>query len=514
MEIKEASSNKDRAYPRKAVALAARFVRLVAGEWHRHDIMSMASSLCYTSLLALVPVFAIFLGVVGSVRDGMYTEMFITTLKSQVPAVAGMDNLVDAIREIASDATAILGIGILMFISTGFFLFITVVKDFNRIWRVERSRSLLARLSGFVTAVILVPLLMVLSLYVNLYVGRTVDTLENVMAPPGVAELLQEIPGPDSREKPGALADETGTADEEKGDEESVGSSFPLSPKRLIYDSGNPDAVSREVEGYRSGGLAVQVALHLTSLLLAIMAMSALYYLLPNRRIKWWAALSGGVFAGFLLELGNYFFRIYASMSSTMLMKIYGTLLAVPLGLLWLWILWVIVLLGSVVCYTAQHFRELSADFDLEEIDRKHDLYIGLLLTIGAAECYEKGESSSGLVESLAVETGFPEVLIKNMQEKLVELGVLVKTEGEDGAKNEFIPARGVSAMTLDQVVMPLLENAFEGSARGEDWIFRKVSRILESAGYTLRENLSGTTLGDLISVERVPEESIPAEDS
>ena len=86
-----------------------RFMKLVIVEYRKHNLPNMASSLSYTTLLALVPVFAIVLGVVGLVRDGIYTEMFITTLKNQVPAVAGMANLVDAIREIAGSAKAIVG---------------------------------------------------------------------------------------------------------------------------------------------------------------------------------------------------------------------------------------------------------------------------------------------------------------------------------------------------------------------------------------------------------------------
>lgn len=514
MEMNRPADDVDGTFARKALFDAGRFVRLVMNEWHRHNIMGMASSLCYTTLLALVPIFAILLGVVGSVGDGMYTEMFITTLKSQVPAVAGMNDLVDAIREIASDAKAILGIGILMFISTGFFLFITVVKDFNRIWRVERSRGLFARLSGFVTAVILVPMLMILSLYVNLYVARTVETLEKVVSPAALSEVEKQEKGGSGEGKAATEAGDPGTGTSRKEEDRPGDSSFPVSPERLIFDSENPDAVSREVEGYRSGGFAVKAALRLTSLLLAILAMSALYYLLPNRRIRWWAALSGGIFAGVFLELGNYFFQIYAGMSSSVLMKIYGTLLAVPLGLLWLWILWVIVLLGAVVCYTAQHYRELSAGVDLRGVERKHDLYIGLLLAARSAELYERGENSSGLVESLADETGFPEVLISDVLSRLLEEGVLVSVGEEKGVDTQVIPSSGLSAMTLDQVVMPLMGSDFRVTPRGEDQVFQKISRLLETAGYSLRENLSETTLGDLIEVKPAVDGARSAEDS
>jgi len=273
-------------------------VRLIIREYHRYNLLSMASALSYTTLLALVPVFAIVLGVVEIIREGMYSEMFISTLKNQIPAVAGMGDLVDAIREIAGDAKAIVGVGMVMFIATGFFLFVTVVKDFNRIWRVEKPRSFLARLSGFITAVILVPLLMILSLYVNLYVARTVDTLESAVASRPASESLPQTdrvmppvkigdgdeagsgPGEDALAEPGTLSTREGEGP------------LSITRDRLIHDSDNPDEVSREVEEYRSGKTVVQVALRITSLLINILAMSAMYFLLPNRRVKWWAALS------------------------------------------------------------------------------------------------------------------------------------------------------------------------------------------------------------------------------
>lgn len=472
---------------------AGRFVSLVWAEYHRHNIMGMASSLSYTTLLSLVPVFAILLGVIGLIREGMYTEMFISTLKNQIPAVSGMDNLVDAIRSVAGDAKAILGFGLLMFIGTGFFLFINVVKDFNRIWRVEKSRSIVARLSGFITAIILVPMLMVLSLYVNLYVARTVDTLDAAMARRPLAE---------SSAKRDIQAE---TIDEDRsgtGGEEEVSpaeDSFPVSPGNLRYDSDNPDEVSREVESYRSGNTAVRISLLLTSLLLNILAMSTIYTLLPNRKVMWWAALSGGVFAGVILELGNYFFRLYAAMSSSVLLKIYGTLLAVPLGLLWLWILWIIVLLGAVVCYVSQHFSVLSEQADLEDRDRDNDLFIGLLLTIEAAERYHRGIGAGNLAEAVSVETGFSEVLVRDVLSRLVEKRVLVAVEGRN---DEYIPARGITAITLDQIVFPILGELFNVSAaRGYERNDR-IIRILEGAGYALKSSLDRITLGELVFQE------------
>lgn len=490
--------------------LVKRFVQLFVVECKQHNLLNMASSLSYTTLLALVPVFAIVLGVVGSVRDGMYTEMFITTMKNQMPAVTGMGNLVDAIREIAGSARAIVGVGLLMFVSTGFFLFLTVVRDFNRIWRVEKSRSIMVRLSGFITAVVLVPLLMILSIYVNLYVARTVDTLETAVARRSAVEDARgydqefQAPASEAGTLPGYGSEEgAAVASDDKG-QRSYTEPLVSSKNRLIYDSENPDKVSKEVEDYRSGRAPVKIALRLTSLLLGILAMSAVYYFLPNRKVKWWAALSGGLIAGIILELGNYLFRIYAGMTSTTLMKIYGTLLAIPLGLLWLWIIWLIVLMGAVVGYVVHHFHELSERAELENRDMDNDLFIALLLTAETAESFSQGRSTADLVEDVSKQTGFSLGLVREILSRLLEKGIIAAVEGREG---EYVPGRSIASLTMDQIVLPILGDVFSTPCGAYNDKSKRVIQILEDAGFALRNSLEKTTLAEVAVNE---EEVIP----
>jgi len=485
-----------------------RFLHLMVREYHRHDLLSMASSLSYATLFALVPIFAIILGVLGLVRDGLYTEIFISTLKDLIPAVAGMNELLDAVREIAGNARAIVGVGLLMFVGTGFFMFITVVRDFNRIWGVERARSLMARFSGFVTALILVPILIILSLYVNLYVGRTVDTLGNVVygtvesetagndGPAGISAVPGGVSGAaeeDGNKSPDATAAGEGET------EYSLAEPLIQSRDRLVYDSENPDVVSKEVEQYRSGGMAVKLALRLSSLLLAILGMSAVYYFFPNLKVQWKAALAGGLMAGIALEIGTYLFRIYAGMTSTVLLKIYGTLLAIPLAIGWMWILWVIVLLGAVVGYVVQHFSELSDQVDMERNEIKGDLFIALLVTIETAGRYNQGRSTEGLAEDMAVRSGVPAFKVKAVLAELLEKGVLVSVDGREG---EFVPGRGMETLTVDQIVFPMVGELFSVPQALGDERNQAILEILEEAGFALRSSLEKTTLAELASGE------------
>jgi membrane protein len=84
---------------------------------------------------------------------------------------------------------------------------------------------------------------------------------------------------------------------------------------------------------------------------LAPMAASAaafflMYVFVPHRRVPWKHALVGGVAAAVLFELAKEGFARYVSYAPTVSI-VYGTFAALPLFLLWLYLSWLVVLLGA-----------------------------------------------------------------------------------------------------------------------------------------------------------------------
>jgi membrane protein len=80
-------------------------------------------------------------------------------------------------------------------------------------------------------------------------------------------------------------------------------------------------------------------------------AVVLLYTVVPNVRVLWRNALAGGLFAAVLLEIAKYLFA--ASMKTfTAYQIIYGAIAALPIFLIWIYISWVIVLLGAIVTAT------------------------------------------------------------------------------------------------------------------------------------------------------------------
>lgn len=80
-------------------------------------------------------------------------------------------------------------------------------------------------------------------------------------------------------------------------------------------------------------------------------AVVLLYTVVPNVPVLWRNALAGGLFAALLLEAAKYLFAA-AMKYFTAYQVIYGAIAALPIFLVWVYISWVIILLGAIVAAT------------------------------------------------------------------------------------------------------------------------------------------------------------------
>ncbi len=96
--------------------------------------------------------------------------------------------------------------------------------------------------------------------------------------------------------------------------------------------------------------------------LMAMAAFSLLYSLVPNRRVPIRHALIGGLLAGILFEVAKRGFAYYVTHFPTQ-QAIYGAFASVPLFLLWIYVSWVIILLGAVTARSLMAFRKSESSY-------------------------------------------------------------------------------------------------------------------------------------------------------
>ncbi|HWH81590.1 MAG TPA: YihY family inner membrane protein [Burkholderiaceae bacterium] len=94
------------------------------------------------------------------------------------------------------------------------------------------------------------------------------------------------------------------------------------------------------------GGVALLLALLEFGLLVA--AFAGLFHYVPNVHVRWRHAFAGGAFSAVGIEIAKRLLGWYVQTVPTYTV-IYGTLAAVPIFLIWIYLAWVIVLLGAVV---------------------------------------------------------------------------------------------------------------------------------------------------------------------
>ena len=105
-------------------------------------------------------------------------------------------------------------------------------------------------------------------------------------------------------------------------------------------------STSKGVVAVMPGG--VQLLLDLLQFVLLAWGMAALYRYVPNTRVHWSHAWAGGVFVSVGFEVAKRVLVYYLGMVPTYSV-LYGAFATVPILLIWIYVAWVIVLLGAVI---------------------------------------------------------------------------------------------------------------------------------------------------------------------
>ncbi|MFZ2948980.1 MAG: YihY/virulence factor BrkB family protein, partial [Desulfuromonadaceae bacterium] len=177
-------------------------------------------------------------------------------------------------------------------------------------------------------------------------------------------------------------------------------------------------------------------------------AMVFLYIFIPNTRIRFASAVTGGVIAGTAWELAQWgYFHFQVGVANYN--AIYGTLAAVPIFLVWIYTSWLIVLFGLEIVFAHQHRGHgISGNGAVRlTATAREQLAVALLVQVGLH--FQKGGHPPS-AQLLAAELNMPLMPLETVFDDLERLGYLVETSGGESG---WLPARDPSEVQVSGVI-------------------------------------------------------------
>lgn len=148
---------------------------LVARGFRDKALNVRAQSLSFTLLFAFVPMVALVYAIGrGFGFEETITEQFSSTVLGEINFVPTLIGWVERYLETARDGL-FLGIGLIILIFSVYGFFNMLEKSFNNIWHVKQSRSFGRRLTNYIMVLLFVPVLMVLTSGISIFLNSTTD---------------------------------------------------------------------------------------------------------------------------------------------------------------------------------------------------------------------------------------------------------------------------------------------------------------------------------------------------
>lgn len=246
---------------------------------------------------------------------------------------------------------------------------------------------------------------------------------------------------------------------------------------------------------YWSGKLigSQSAARFLGPLSIQFLALFLINWLLPNIRVRWFAALAGALTTGLALEGLKWGFVHFAKRALLASYGgVYGPLALVPLMLLWIYISWWLVLLGAEIANAIQNLKLLEAE-ERRQIGEEpiNGLVAAQLLAVVAAN-YENGGRGVDRA-TLSREFGLSVDVIDRIAARLRTRGLLAQVAGD---REGFIPGRPASRIALDDVLAAFRATDLQAAQGTTSPALESLIRELEEAR---KARVGATTIADLM---------------
>jgi membrane protein len=194
-------------------------------------------------------------------------------------------------------------------------------------------------------------------------------------------------------------------------------------------------------------GIVVPLGSKIIPYIFVCAAFTFIYIFVPNTKIKFKSALVGGIFGGVLWETTGWGFASFV-VSSTKYDAIYSGFAILILFMIWLYLSWLILLVGAKVSFYYQYPQFLTVKKESILLSNKLKERLAFLIIFLIGYNYYHNEHY-WTFDSLISRLGLPLEPVQGILGVLEKKGLIVKT-GDDPPV--YLPAKDIEKITLKEV--------------------------------------------------------------
>ena len=229
--------------------------------------------------------------------------------------------------------------------------------------------------------------------------------------------------------------------------------------------------------------------------LMTWLAFTLLYIAVPNCKVRTSYAIFGGLVTTALFETAKTVFGLLVAHSSYT--SVYGAFAVIPLFLLWIYLLWVLILVGAELVRSLETFRYQGRGSAIPDL---------LAVVIILWQCWRRQQKGQTLSDSTMTVVGLDAEHWRRLRNMLLERHILEKT-----AKGQYVLIRDPASISLNDVVGWLGGNFLsptdmmsEKLLASHPW-YKQYERLIGDNRDSVQRNMS-VNLQTLFAVNNSPE--------
>lgn len=220
-----------------------------------------------------------------------------------------------------------------------------------------------------------------------------------------------------------------------------------------------------------------------------------IYILIPNTRVKIYSAMLGGLIAAIAWQTAGWIFASFVA-SSTKYAAIYSSFAVLIIFLIWLYLNWLILLIGAEISYCHQNLKLLSLRKKAFQFGTRSKEKLSLLVMFLISYNYYHNKERWTL-DSFVDYLGLPVEPIQNVLNKLKDNRLILEIENDSFG---FVPAKDIETVKLYEVLdsVRVKDEQVEFFDR-ESRYMPEIDRVLEKLDKSYEHVLGEETIKDLV---------------